>query len=1011
LRIDRLTFLWWRKCLWHFLAFVSLFSCVSAAQAQHYTFAQFGQKDGLLNLDVGAIVQDTRGVLWVGTENGLFQADGSQFLKVSGYADAQYGAVLAMHVDAAGRIWVLGARALMYFDANDHCHLMDALALGLASDHEVGLTSLPNEPDQIYVLAGGRFVTLNTTNGGANWQISLASTLHDIASDAPLPVLRTLVADPSRRVLWAGCGGGLCELKIPPTLAIDRSISVVRWGAAQKIPEDAYTSILVTAAGKVWARGGARVLQLDPATGTVTDVGDPSGGGAPKLRYSMLLEDRDGSILANLPEGLARLRDGNWQRIGASSGLPTSQISTMFSERSGGFWLAPIGSGLWRWLGYTNWQHWTRNEGMSGNVIWNMLRDHSGDLWIAATNDLDHLVPEQGGGMHMVPQGSGAPIEEVQAIGLDVRGHIWSGTSDGRLIDFDPVSRKQRLVSSSLDFVYAVHGVDNSDPRLARVWIGSTHGAAYVSGDDGWTVVHPVRGPGIPAQDVTAIKTGVAGDLWFSGPDGIFRLHENHWYKLQVPQDAKLMPNAVIGPAPDGSLFVQGSLPSPLVHIAIDHDVARVIGGVPPGLIETDDLSFIKVDSRKWLWVGTDLGIFVTNGNRWVQVTQEDGLISDDTDTNGVFEDADGSMWFGTAGGLSHVLRPAMLFSVPPPQISVKDVRLDGRALRGDIQEEFNLRHPELTARLFATYYTRPRAVAFRYRLLGLDEAWQTSKDGGFSFPGLPPGDYTLQVQATDVRMHTFSPVIEYRFTVLPPWYKRTVSILVVCSLLIVFIGITWRYSILRLRDSEIYLKAQVDAQTAELLKEKAELERIQIELLETTRRDGLTGLLNRAAIFEILARLCMRAKLDRSELTVVMADLDHFKLINDRFGHLVGDAVLRECAERLSDTLRPGDAVGRYGGEELILIIPGLRPRQAAARMEEIRLAIASKPFIHGDHSLHVTCSFGVAWLREDCSEVEHMVVAADAALYQAKRNGRNRVEFTPDAEDEVHLQGRFFV
>jgi diguanylate cyclase (GGDEF)-like protein len=1001
--------LWQRSGLQGLLLLLAFVCVARPVVAQHFTFAQYGQKDGLLNLDVGAIVQDAHGVLWVGTENGLFQADGSQFVKVPTYQDAEYGSVIAMHVDAAGRVWVLGARALMYFTGSGEKHLIDGIHPRLASERNVGLTSLPNDTNHVYVLTDSQLYTLGTTDSGASWQAQ--ETLSEPSGGstyADMPSLHTLTADPQRNSIWSGCGLGLCELHIPLIQSIGAHVSMTVWDASKGIPSATYLSVVVARDGKIWARGGSNVLALDAATGMVTNAGDPSGTTDGALRYSMLLEDQDGSVLANLPEGLARLTHGVWRRMNGNNGLPSSQISAMFFDRSGGFWLAPIGGGMWRWLGYRHWQGWTRSEGMSNDVAWNILRGPLGKLWVAATDDLDWLAPTAGDpeSMQLTHQESGMPMREVQTITTDKRGHIWAGTSDGRLIDFDPRTRKQRLVDGTLDFVYEVRGDENGTRGAPRVWVGSSRGLGYVSAEDDWAQVHAVTGAGLPVRDVTSIELGANGVVWISSPDGIFDLQGQTWKRLIVPADVHVVQDARMNAAPDGTLYVQGVLPTPLLHLAVAQGAVRVLGGAPPGIIQTDDFSFILLDSRRWLWVGTDLGVYVSNGTRWVQCTQEDGLLSDDTDTGGVFEDRDGSMWFGTASGMSHLLDPQSLFSVPPPDINVQSVKLDTHDLNAGLSQDFDLRKPHLVARLFATSYARPGAISFRYRLVGLEDEWHISKDGVLGFSSLHPGDYTLQVQASDLRMHTFSKLIEYPFTVLPPWYKRTVSIVLGWILLVGLIAIAWRMSLKRLRESELRLKLKVDEQTAELIAEKNGLERIQKELLETNRRDSLTGLLNRRAIFDVIGRMCRRARRDGSPLIIIMADLDHFKQINDRFGHLVGDTVLRECSERIRETLRPGDAVGRYGGEELLIAISGLDARFATARLEELRLAVAARPVIHGEHSIQITCSFGVAWLSKSCTEVEHIVNAADTALYRAKRKGRNRVEFTLDEEAAVSFQ-----
>lgn len=158
--------------------------------------------------------------------------------------------------------------------------------------------------------------------------------------------------------------------------------------------------------------------------------------------------------------------------------------------------------------------------------------------------------------------------------------------------------------------------------------------------------------------------------------------------------------------------------------------------------------------------------------------------------------------------------------------------------------------------------------------------------------------------------------------------------------------------------------------------------------------RDDLTRSWNRAGILEILGREHARARRQKVRLGVALVDLDHFKTINDRHGHLIGDKVLCTTAERMREAVRPYDAVGRYGGEEFLIVIVEHEPAVIRAVAERIRRNIAEYPVSAAPQALAVTASIGVAYtdpLR--AQDLRQLVQMADDALYQAKRDGRNRV------------------
>jgi diguanylate cyclase (GGDEF)-like protein len=201
----------------------------------------------------------------------------------------------------------------------------------------------------------------------------------------------------------------------------------------------------------------------------------------------------------------------------------------------------------------------------------------------------------------------------------------------------------------------------------------------------------------------------------------------------------------------------------------------------------------------------------------------------------------------------------------------------------------------------------------------------------------------------------------------------------------------------------ELRMRLRAGRRILDLLDELVQAREI---MREQARKDSLTQLCTRATVLELLKHELDRAQrhsMDKdAPVSVVLADLDHFKHINDTYGHLAGDAVLREASRRMRDAIRPYDSIGRYGGEEFLLVLSDCDTSGATALAERLLQAVRQDTIVLAEGTVSVTLSAGVATSGSG-QDPETLVGAADAALYRAKRSGRNRVEVATVADMKV--------
>ena len=715
-----------------------------------------------------------------------------------------------------------------------------------------------------------------------------------------------------------------------------------------------------------------------------------------------LCTDSGGSLWISTAPRLYRLRsNGELDAIGDAQFVRNPWVNACFEDREGNLWLGSQTESLFRaWDGLVT--RLTDADGLADPFVWALEDDGRGGVLVGTNSGLSHW---RDGRIETLVPGDALPDAAVYELARIDAQRLWIGTrgglrerSDGRLV----IPRGAEVLEGTQVNVIA--------PAAEAVWVGTTNGLYRSTPGDG---LRPV-GEGAFEGSALRIRALLPIDdqrVLVGTEDG---LRYVDGAQVSVPDWARTLRGRMVSSLlrlPNG-LLVAGTLDSGLTLVAGERAIT-LDEGLPTlnaWTLRTHD-DHLYVSSIEGLYrlplsglpdpttTMTDAVHGAEVGASWVlsmagrnQSGQRARCCNGGARSRALL--VGGQLWLPSISGVLRVDLDAIGSGGTEPLVHVEAATVGDRrhaADAGPLVLDGELR--DLRFDFTALNFRSPRAMRFEYRLDGYDRDWVDASDRRSAFyTNLPPGDFRFRVRARDEFGKTVQAGNPLDLRVEPRWSERPeLRVLAfMAGLLLLVAGVVLGQRRQRARMAR--LQTLVDERTAQWQRANERLEQANAVLAVESQTDALTGLPNRRAVFQQ-----MPAMLARHPEGVVLAlvDIDHFKRVNDDYGHAAGDTVLRDFGAFLRRATREGDLLARWGGEEFIIVFGGLREDAVAARMTRL---------LNDGHSLNfdlgterpLTLTFSVGWTRHPLgataqSDWAHALELADAALYQAKASGRN--------------------
>jgi diguanylate cyclase (GGDEF)-like protein len=780
-----------------------LSTCI--ATAQRNSFRVYAETEGLTDLNVNSMLQDKAGFLWVATKNGLFRFDGHRFRRYGVESGMPSSEVWTLLETSNGTLWVVtrGGVAKRVNDGFQKVDIgsnrlpfgMNDLAEDKSGEARAGESPriyLTTKEGLLWFPGNGARGTVPGTEGQPIWSVAPA-----FSAGTPAPGV------------WYARSDGVCHWDTRNNRC---------YGSAEGIVDGPIGGLVVDREGTVWARSSKHLVTL--VRGATKFEARDRGLSYSGLRGYASLGSR-GMPLIPTDTGLARWTVKGWSVTGASDGLVVPATSWGLEDREGSLWIGMQGGGIARWLGSGEWENWTQQQGLVNEQVWAMQRDGGGRLLIATSGGIDAL--DKGKVTHVDTGAIEMAANRFRTQAVDRDNTVWVGTSDAGLARIDAKTRRlNRLGTEGAplpDFIGSVF-VDEHD----KIWVVANTGvfAGTRRGSGRVWEKEPV-----PQADAEVFLNGVEdheGRIWIATTMGLAVRENGHWSRPGVADGLPARMVDGLAEGPDGSMAIS-YVDSVNLFQVTSAGGRRSVSGIPSdGTQALNSTSFLGFDHAGNLWRGTGSGVFVRVHGHWIQYTHQDGLVWNGTSMNAFFADPDGSVWIGTAHGLSHHLVSPALDAAEEedarqmlPPAYVVNVQAGGKSLAPGRVPQIDYRSANLLIGFASPVFRRDKDVRFRYRLVGHDDSWTETDDWDARYADLKPGKYLFEVKAGRWDGRWSEAVAKFPIVITGPWWSApwfgASSIGLLAALALIAWRLRDRTQVQNARD----LKAAVRLRTAEL--------------------------------------------------------------------------------------------------------------------------------------------------------------------------------------------------
>jgi len=966
--------------------------------AQEYVFRAFQEPDGLKNLAVNALAMDHQGFLWVATENGLYRFQGADFKHYGLEQGLSELIIRDVVVDPSGILWAATSENLYRF-CGDRFLPAGAEPIRIRGPWRIAA----EDALHLLVVDGNLLYRLDHDAEGKMLSYLPVFPKQLVTS---LPALSrinnvSVVTDGSgSSTVWAGCGMELCSF--PADVAASRLAAVPgmvsAWGRSTGLPTDSWENVILDHSGTLWAAGLHHIVALPSESRRFIDRSIPDSNPESGYAHAPLLEDREGRILAPGDDGISRWDGTGWHGIGRANGLErASHITGMVFDATGELWLGGRGKGLFRWAGYAEWEGWTDAGGLRSPDVWSIV-PYKANRVLVGTDDGPASVNPRTGEASALVRGRRWTYGSITSMGVLPDGAVFVATVAGKLLRLNPdtgqISEMARLS------VYTISAFEDAAADL------------FLATESGIYISHPGAGaePVLAANELLGRFTRVeaacqlsSGPVWFLSHNRLLRFDGHHWLLPAIDGlpslDGSLL---ALSCASDGSVWLAGERAG-VWRLTEEGNRLHATRLQLPEDLRSLACVAIFVDSRGWVWLGTDLGLIVWDGQRWRHLTQESGLVHNDVNQGSIQAASDGSLWIGTSGGVSHLLRPDRVFESLSIPVSITAIWRGDRIFPANQPLTLDWSEKSLRFDISSPAMRNRSELLFQYRVEELQQEWSEVHGGVAEVSNLPPGNYTFAARASNPGLGARSNTVKIKFSILPPWWRTWWFFALSCMALLAILLAIDRLRIRRLREKAYHL--QLESLVSERTRE---LEESREQLRRQATHDSLTGMLNRRGILRSLEVEMERARRESFSIILVLADLDYFKCINDTWGHIAGDQALCWFANAVSSAIRSYDRAGRYGGEEFLIVLTEIPAYAAESRLTSLHNSISNLSVPIGQSVVPLTCSLGATVFDpgDDSANTDSLLAAADHALYSAKACGRNRFVFYSHEDLNAEVQ-----